>query len=110
VSLRSTPHARLRARDHYTSSAPIGGKGGAGPNSLHTTLEGATEYVNSKMDVKVYMDSYMASKGSCFMVTWDYFQKPLVEVGLTQIMETMALQTLTIVDLFYFIMCESMHE
>ena len=25
---------------------------------------------------KVYMGSYMASNGSCFMVTWDYFQNP----------------------------------
>ena len=37
---------RLRARDHYTSSALIGGKGGASPSSLvHTTLEGPTEYI-----------------------------------------------------------------
>jgi hypothetical protein len=39
-------HTRdLRAREHYTSSTPIGGKGGAGPSSLlHTTkLEGPTE-------------------------------------------------------------------
>ena len=25
---------------------------------------------------KVYMDSYMASNGSCFMVTWTIFQRP----------------------------------
>ena len=25
---------------------------------------------------KVHMDSYVASNESCFMVTWDYFQKP----------------------------------
>jgi hypothetical protein len=30
----------------------IGGKGGAGPSSLHTAFEGPTEYVNGKMDVK----------------------------------------------------------
>ena len=41
-------HMRLRARDHYTSSSPIGGKGGAGPSSLHATLEGPTEYVNAR--------------------------------------------------------------
>ena len=29
-----------------------------------------------KMDVKLYLDSYMASNGSCFMVTWDNFRKP----------------------------------
>jgi hypothetical protein len=43
----ATSHTRLRARDHYTSSTLIGGKGGASPSSLHTTLEGPTEYVNA---------------------------------------------------------------
>ena len=62
------------------------------------------------MDVKVYMDSYMASNGLCFMVTWTIFKNHLLEVGLTQNHETMALQTLTTVDLFYFIMCEDLHE
>ena len=36
----------------------------------------------------------------------DYFQNHLLEIGLTQDHETMALQTLTTVDLFYIIMCE----
>ena len=31
-----------RARDQYTSSSLIGGKGDAGPSLLHTTLEGPT--------------------------------------------------------------------
>ena len=39
---------RLRARDHYTSSTLIGGNGEAGPHSLHTMLEGPTEYVNAR--------------------------------------------------------------
>ena len=43
--LRATAHTRLRARDHHTSSTLIDGKGGAGPTSLHTTLEGPTEHV-----------------------------------------------------------------
>jgi hypothetical protein len=30
------------------------------------------------------MDSYMASNGSCFMVTWIIFKNHLLEVGLTQ--------------------------
>jgi hypothetical protein len=34
---------RMRARDHYTSNTLIGGKGGAGPSSFHTTLEGPTK-------------------------------------------------------------------
>ena len=33
----------LRACNHYTSSTLIGGKGGAGPSSFHTTVEGPTE-------------------------------------------------------------------
>ena len=46
--LRATSHTRLRARDHSTSSTFIGGKGGAGPSSLHTTFAGPTEYVNAR--------------------------------------------------------------
>ena len=46
--IRATSHTRLRARDHYTSSTLIGGKGGADPSSLHTTLEGLTAYVNAR--------------------------------------------------------------
>jgi hypothetical protein len=56
------------------------------------------------------MDSYMASNGSCFMVTWTLFKNHLLEVGLPQNRETMALRTLTIIDLSYFIMCEDPHE
>ena len=44
------------------------------------------------------------------MVTWIIFKNHLLEVGLTQNWETMALRTLITVDLFYFIMCEDMHE
>ena len=51
---------------------------------------------------KVYMDSYMASNGSSFMVTWIIFKNRLLEVGLTQKRETMALWTLTTIGLFYF--------
>ena len=38
------------------------------------------------------------------MVAWTIFNNHLLGVGLTQNWETMALQTLTTVDLFYFIM------
>ena len=51
------------------------------------------------MDVKVYMDSYMTSNGPCFMVTWIIFNNHFLEVGLTQNMEIMALQTLTTIDI-----------
>jgi hypothetical protein len=46
--LRVTSHMGLRDSDHYTSSTLIGGKGGPGPSSLHTTLEGPTEHVNAR--------------------------------------------------------------
>ena len=44
------------------------------------------------------------------MNTWTIFKSHLLEVGLTQNWETMALQSLTTVDLFYFIMCEDPHK
>jgi hypothetical protein len=59
---------------------------------------------------EVYMDSYMALNGSCFMVTWIIFLNYLLEVALTENRETMALRVLTSVDLFCFIMCEDPHE
>ena len=40
----------------------------------------------------------------------DYFQNHLLEVGLTQNQDTMALRTLTTVDWYYFIMGEDLHE
>ena len=55
---------------------------------------------------KVYVDSYMASNGSCFMVTLTMFKNHLFEVGLTQNWETMALQNVTPVDLLHSIMRE----
>ena len=48
---------------------------------------------------KVYMDPYMASNGSYFMVTWTILKNHLLEVNLTQNHETMALQTLTTIGL-----------
>ena len=44
------------------------------------------------------------------MITWPIFKNHLLEVDQTQNQETMALRTLTTVDLFYFIMCEDPHE
>ena len=48
INIRPTSHMSMRARDHYTPSTLIGGKGGDGPSLLHTTLEGPTEYVNAR--------------------------------------------------------------
>jgi hypothetical protein len=59
---------------------------------------------------KVYMASYMAPNGSCFVVTWIMFKTRLLEVGLTWNREIMALRTLSIVGLFYCVMCEDPHE
>ena len=60
---------------------------------------------------KAYMDSYMASNGSCFMFTWIILKNPyLLKVNLTQNQETMTLRTLTTAGLVYFIMCEDPHE
>jgi hypothetical protein len=42
IILRVTSHMRPRAHVQYTSSTLIGGKGGAGPGSLSSTLEGPT--------------------------------------------------------------------
>ena len=47
---------------------------------------------------KVYMVPYTTSNRSCVIVTWTIFKNHLLEVGLTQNQETMALQTLTSVD------------
>ena len=54
----------------------------------------------------VYLVSYMALNGSCFMVTWTILKNHHLEVGLTQNQEVVALQNLTTVDLLYFIMCD----
>ena len=44
------------------------------------------------------------------MVTWSIFKNHLLEEGLTQNQETMALWTLITVDLLYFNMREDPHE
>ena len=103
---RGTSHTRLRARDHYTSNTLIGGKGG-GAITLRLRDQRSMWMQGG---CKVYMDSYMASNGSCFMVTWTIFKTHLLKVGLSQNQETMALRTLTTVGLFHFIMSEDPHE
>ena len=45
-----------------------------------------------------------------FMVTWTNFENHLLEVGLTQNQDIMALRPLTTVGLFYVIMCEDPPE
>ena len=69
VFISATSHTRLRALHHYISRTLIGRKGGAGPSSLHTTLEGPNGSMRMQDGCKVYVDSYMASSGTCSMVT-----------------------------------------
>ena len=106
---RATAHKRLRACDHYTSSALIGGKGG--PVQVRFTPRLRDQRSVWMHDgCKVYMDSYMVSNGPCFMVTWIIFKTHPLEVGLRQSQEIMAAWTLTTVDLLYYIMWEDPHE
>ena len=73
-SLRATSHTRQRAGDQYTSSTFIGGKGIAGPSSLHTMLEGPAEYTSEcKMDVE-----------STWIPTWHRMDHVSCSLGLIQ--------------------------
>ena len=108
---RATSHTRLRARDHYTSSTLIGGKGRASPSLLQTWhIWGTIIVYECTMDVKSTWIPTRASNGSCFMVTWTIFQNHLLKVGLIQNWEIMALWNLTTAGLLYFITCEDPHE
>jgi hypothetical protein len=83
----------------------------AEPVQVHFTLRLRDQRSMLMQDgCKVYMDSYMASNGTCFMVTWTTFKDHLLEVALTQNRESMTLWTLTTIALYYFIMCEDPHE
>jgi hypothetical protein len=96
----------LRGCDHYTSSTLIGGKGGAGPSSLLLTM--LEEPTNGVCECKMVdaKFTWWHRMDHVFMVIWTMFKNHLLEVGLTQNRETMALWMLVTVDLFYFIMCE----
>ena len=72
-------------------------------------LEGPTKYVNARWMQSLH-GSLRGIEWIMFMVTWTIFKNHLLEVGLTQNRETMALQTLTTVDVLYCIMCEDPHE
>ena len=104
--VRATPHTRLRAHDHYTSSALIGGKGGAGPSLLHTTLEGPMEYVNARW--------MWSPRGFLHGIEWimfhghlDYFQKSPLGDKIGRPWHFERSQPLIY---FSFIMCEDLHE
>ena len=59
---------------------------------------------------KVYMDSYVASNGSCFMVTWIIFQNRLLEGRSNTKPGDHGTPIAHNHGLFYFIMCEDPHE
>jgi hypothetical protein len=81
---------RLRAHDHYTSSTLVEK---AEPVQVCFMLHLRDQRNMWMQDgCKVSMDSYMAADGSCFMVTWIIFKNQLLEVGLIQNHETMALR------------------
>ena len=65
----ATSHTRLRARDYYTSTTLIGGKGGAGSSSLHNTREGRTKYVNARWMYNLH--------GFLHGIKWIIFDGPL---------------------------------
>ena len=74
----ATSHTRLIARDHYTSSTLIGGKGGASPSSLHSshyTWE-TNRVCECKMDVKSTWILTWHHMDHVFMVTWTISLKP----------------------------------
>ena len=93
----------------FTSSTLIGVKGGAGPSPLHTTLEGPMEYVTARWMYSLH--------GFLSDIPWimfhghlDYFQKPPLGGRPNTKPGDHGTWKLTIVDLFYSIMCEDPHE
>ena len=88
--LRATSHMRPRAHDHFTSSALIGGKGGAGPSLLHIAHEGPIEYVNARWMYSLHKFLH----GIEWIISHSHlaiFKTHLLEEGLTQNWETMTL-------------------
>ena len=108
--IEATSHMRRRARNHYTSSTLIGGKGGASPSSFHTTLRDQhSMWMQDGREVYMIPTWHPMDR-----VSWSLrlyiFKSHFLEVVLTQNWEIMTLQMLTTVYLFYFMMCEDPHE
>ena len=75
-------HIRDQEPMTITPQALIGGKGGS---KFKVALRLRDQESRRMQDgCKVYMDSYMASNGSCVHGTWTIFKIHLLEVGLTQ--------------------------
>ena len=102
--VRGTSHMRLRAHDHFQAPSLVEK---AKPVKVCFTLRLRDQWSMWMQDgCKVYMNSYMASNGPCFMTIWTIFNHHLSVVMLTQNRETITRQTLTTFDLLYVIMCE----
>ena len=87
--IRSTLNMRLSARSIALRALSLVEK--AKPTQVCFTLQVGTNGVcECKMDVKS-MWIYVVSNGSCFMVIWTIFNNHLLEVGLAQKWETMAI-------------------
>jgi hypothetical protein len=68
VILKATSHTRLRARDHTLQALSLVEK--AEPIQVRFTLHLRDQQSMRMQDgCEVYMDSYIAANGSCFMVT-----------------------------------------
>ena len=71
--IKVTSHTRLRARDLYLQALSLVEK--VEPVQVRFTLRLRDQRSMWMQDgCKVYMDSYMALNGSCFMVTWTIFK------------------------------------
>ena len=76
LDIRATSHMTLRARDYYTFKHSHWWKTWSRSKSVASHYaQGTNGVCECKMDVEVYMDSYMATNGSCFMVTWTILKK-----------------------------------
>ena len=83
--LRATSHTRLRARDRCTFKHSRWWKWRSRSKFTSRHAWGTNGVSGCKMDVKsTWIRSYMASNGSCVMVTWVVFKIHLLEVGLIQ--------------------------
>ena len=106
---RATSHKRLRARDHTLQALSLVET--MEPVQVRFTIRLRDQRSMRLQDgCKAYMDSHVASNGSCFMATWTIFKNHLMETCLTENRKTLALRMLTTVGLFYLTTCEYPHE
>ena len=107
--LMVTSHTKLRTPDHFNSNTHWWKRRSRSKFASHYAW-GTNGVCECKMDVTSTWDSYMTLNGSSFMVTRTIFINHLLEVGVIWNHKTISLQTLTTIDLLYFIMVEDPHE